>query len=263
MQRLERAIRRRGNQAPVVPGLWPSLSARQIAIRRGEVSMVAGAPGAGKSTFAAALAVRAQVGTLYISADTHSHTMALRLLSMLSGAEQAQVEQWMTTNPEWVTSTLAGAQHIRWCFDSAPSIKTIEEELAAYEELNGTTPDLLVIDNLIDCVGGEGDEWGQLRSLLKDTKWLARDSDVAVLVLHHTSEGFDISGAACPPRKALQGKVAQTPALVLTVANHDTGSMYVCPVKSRYSAASPSGTDVTRLIYRPESMFIADPGEGR
>ena len=94
--------------------------------------MVAGAPGAGKSTFAAALAVRARARCT--SPLTRTRTRwPCDLLSMLSGAEQAQVEQWMTTNPEWVTSTLAGAQHIRWCFDSAPSIKTIEEELAAYE----------------------------------------------------------------------------------------------------------------------------------
>jgi len=223
--------------------------------------MIAGAPGAGKSTLALALAVRAQVGTLYVSADTHAHTMSLRLLAMLSGAEQPQVEQWMETQPEWVASTLAGANHIRWCFDPAPSIKTIEDELAAYEELNGDTPDLLVIDNLIDCVGGEGDEWGQLRSLLKDMKWLARAHDTALVVLHHTSESFQFQGPSAPPLRALQGKVGQTPALVLTVSNHDAGFIYVNPAKNRYGQAWPSGSSPVFLGYQPASMQIYDPAE--
>ena len=223
--------------------------------------MIAGPPGAGKSTLALALAARAQVGTLYVSADTHAHTMSLRLLAMLSGSEQAQVEQWMSTNPEWVQDTLQQAKHIRWCFDPAPSIKTLEEELAAYAEMFGDTPDLLVVDNLIDCVGGEGDEWGQLRSLLKDFKWLARAYDVALVVLHHTSESYQLQGSSCPPMRALQGKVGQTPALVLTVSNHDQGFLYVCPVKNRYGQSWPSGGSPTFLAYQPSSMQIYDPSE--
>lgn len=261
MLRLERAIKRAGNQAPVVPNMYPSLANRQVAIRRGEVSMIAGAPGAGKSTLALAIAVRAGAGTLYVSADTHAHTMSLRLLSMLSSAEQSQVEPWMQTEPEWVKNTLAAADHIRWCFDSAPSVKTIEDELAAYEELYGDTPDLLVIDNLIDCVGGEGDEWGQLRSLLKDFKWLAREHDTALVVLHHTSESYSLQGGQCPPLRALQGKVAQTPALVLTVSNHDSGFLYVNPAKNRYGESWPAGGNPTFLGYQPASMQIYDPAE--
>lgn len=261
MLRLERAIKQAGNSAPVVPNMYQCLADRQVQIRRGEVSMIAGAPGAGKSTLALALAVRAKVGCLYVSADTHAHTMTLRLLAMLSGADQAQVEPWMVTNPEWVAETLAGAAHIRWCFDSAPSVATIETELAAYEELHGETPDLLVIDNLVDCVGGEGDEWGALRSMLKDFKWLAREHDTALVVLHHTSESYGLRGAACPPLRSLQGKVAQTPALVLTVSNHDAGTLYVNPAKNRYGASWPGGDAPAFLGYQPASMQIFDPSE--
>lgn len=100
-----------------------------------------------------------------------------------------------------------------------------------------------------------------MRSLLKDIKWLSRETDAAVLVLHHTSEAYDLYGDSCPPRKALQGKVAQTPALVLTVANHDSGLMYVCPVKNRYGESDPSGSDCTWLVYHPKTMQISDVGE--
>jgi ABC-type lipoprotein export system ATPase subunit len=79
MRRLSRAIKTASQGGATLPTVWRSLAEQQIAFRRGEVSMVAGPPGSGKSTFALSLAVHAQVPTLYISADTHSHTMSLRL----------------------------------------------------------------------------------------------------------------------------------------------------------------------------------------
>lgn len=223
--------------------------------------MIAGPPGAGKSTLALALAVRAGSPTVYVSADTHAHTMSLRLLAMLANADQAEVEPAMVTHPEWVEQTLRQADHIRWCFDSAPSVRSIEEEIAAHEELYGDTPDLVVIDNLTDVVGGEGDEWSGMRSLMKDFKWLAREHDTAVLVLHHTSEAFQLGSGMCPPMRALQGKVAQTPALVLTVANEQAGVMYVCPVKNRYGPCAPDGGNPVWLGYNPAHMQVYDPSE--
>lgn len=262
MLRIDRAMRQQAHHAPVVPGMYPSLAARQVAIRRGEVSMIAGAPGAGKSTIALDLAIRSRVPTLYVSADTHSHTVSLRLLANLSGREQAQIEPYMhdPQYQEWVRRTLDPASHIRWCFDSAPSMARIELELEAFTELYGDTPDMVVVDNLTDVAVDGMDEWGGMRTLLKEMKFLARLYDTAFLVLHHTSEGWNMSAgvAHTPARQALQGKVAQTPALILTVSNHDQGLLYVCPVKSRYGQADPSGMTATSFVYRPASMQIID-----
>lgn len=256
MRLLDRAVLREGNQAPSLPNTYESFLGKQIAFRRGEVSMIAGQPGAGKSTLALALAVRARVSTLYFSADTHAHTMSLRLISMLTGVTQDQAEPMMMRDKQWASEILGDASHIRWSFESAPSMRDIETELEAHIELTGESPELVVVDNLVDCVGGDGDEWGSLRNMMKDFKWLAREHECSFVVLHHTSEG--VQGNPCPPRFSLQGKVAQTPALILTVANDNAGFLGVCPVKNRYGPSYPGGNDPVWLSYDPASMAIAD-----
>ena len=60
--------------------------------------MFAGAPGAGKSTLALALATWMKVPTLYVSADTGAHTMSMRLFSMLTGKSQDEAEKLLSSD---------------------------------------------------------------------------------------------------------------------------------------------------------------------
>jgi len=137
MRLLSRAIRTASAGGATLPTVWRSLLEQQIAFRRGEVSMIAGPPGAGKSTLALSLAVHVQVPTLYISADTHSHTMSLRLLAMLTGRTQAEVEPMMEADREWAAQMLKPADHIMWEFDSAPTLKDVEDAILASRERLG------------------------------------------------------------------------------------------------------------------------------
>lgn len=218
--------------------------------------MIAGQPGAGKSTLALKLATSAKVPTLYFSADTHAHTMAIRTIAMLSGYQQSVVENYMTTNSDWATGILDGADHIRWCFDPAPSLQDIAEEIDVYREVMGSDPELVVIDNAVDVTHDTGDEFSSLRSLMREVKWWARDTDAAFLILHHTSEAE--SGNPCPPRRAIHGKVAQVPALILTLANVHDGVMAVAPVKNRYARAVADGSYFVKLAYDPATMHMND-----
>jgi predicted ATP-dependent serine protease len=255
LRSLHRSILTGQQHASILPTVYQSLAAKQIHLRRGEVSMIAGQPGAGKSTLALLWALRSQRPTLYFCADTSASTMALRMASAISDIDQSAVEARMSDR-SWAAETLRAGEHIRWCFESAPSLKDIELEVDAFSELHGDFPELIVVDNLMDCTHNDGDSWESMRSLLRELKWWARHTEAAVLVLHHTSEATD--GRPCPPRSSIQGKVAQTPALILTVTNAQPGFMGVCAVKNRYGKADVNGGDVTWLVYEPARMHLSD-----
>lgn len=95
MRTLARAVGSADIGGEPLPSVFRTFEAHKIILRRAEVSMIAGTPGAGKSTLALAMAWRAKVPTLYVSADTNAHTMAMRLLSMITGKTQSDAEEML------------------------------------------------------------------------------------------------------------------------------------------------------------------------
>ena len=237
-----------------LPSVWPGLTALGGDIRSAELTVIAGQPGSGKSTFALATAVRLGVPTLYFCADTAAWTMGVRLASMITGETQEAVEERMMRDPSWGSDVLGSARHIRWCFDGAPTLEDIDLEVAAYEEIHGQAPVLIVIDNLVDVADGE-DEWASIRRTLKELKFLARDTGAAVVVLHHASEAVAVAENCAPPRSAILGKDSRLPALVLTIAAYDT-FLAIASVKNRYGKADPSGRSCVWLGFDGARMNI-------
>ena len=194
--------------------------------------MVAGPPGAGKSTVALAIALKSRVPTLYASMDSHESTMAIRALSMATGISQSEVENRMVADPEWASALLKEhVGHIKWMFDASPTLKDLEDQINVYRELQGDNPALIVVDNAVDVTHDSGDEFSSLRSLMREVKWWSRDTGAAFLILHHTSEGYE--GYPCPPRAALHGKIAQVPSLIVTLSSSQPGLMAAAAVKNR------------------------------
>lgn len=223
--------------------------------------MVAGQPGAGKSAFALLLALElAGTPVLYLSADSSARTQAIRTLAHVAKQEQTVCEQWLDTYPDWAAEQMRSADHVRWSFDSAPTLQDLEEELDAYVTANGEAPHLMIVDNLSDVVGGDGDEFSSLRALMKDLKFLARHYGVCVLALHHVSESTDYKCEPCPPRAAIHGKVSQIPAVILTMSSQEEGSsMWLAPVKNRSGRADKSGRTAMQFVFDPGSMTFTDP----
>lgn len=260
MKTLSRSVGRSDIGGEPMPPVFRTFEQNKIIFRRSEVSLIAGTPGAGKSTLALALALRMQAPTLYVSADTNAHTMAMRLYSMIEGVSQTDAEKIISEHPDSAKDKLAQARHIYWSFDSAPSLGDLDDEVTAMEEALGESPALIVVDNLMDINMDGGEEFGGMRSALKELKYLARDTNAAIVVLHHTKEGY--SGTPCQPRAAVQGMVNQLPALILTVGQQD-GMLGVASVKNRYGKADPSGNSPVFLQFLPEYMFIADLEDAR
>ena len=257
MRQLDRAIRHIDQGKTVIPLPFKSWSDSHISIRRGEVSMIAGPPGAGKSTVALAIAMQAQGPTLYASADSHEATMAIRSLSMCTGIQQSVIEERIQSDPAWAAAMLKeNASHIRWMFDASPTLADLEDEINVYRELMGENPSLVVVDNAVDVTHDSGDEFSSLRSLMREVKWWSRDTGAAFLILHHTSEGYE--GYPCPPRSALHGKIAQVPSLVVTLSSNQPNMMAAAAVKNRYGPADGSGQTAVWMDYHPATMQIKD-----
>lgn len=255
MRTLVRSVGRNDIGGEPLPPVFKTLENNKIILRRAEVTMLAGTPGVGKSTLALALALRMRVPTLYICADTNAHTMAMRLASMISGKNQTDVEYLMNTDVGWTKATLARGSHIHWSFESSPTLIDIAEEVEAFEELWGCPPVAIFVDNLMDIATDGGEEFASMRAIMKELKYLARDTNSALVILHHTSEA--VVGDPCQPRSALQGKVAQIPALICTLGVVGT-SMAVAPVKNRYGKADANGNLLAWLAFNPEYMFMDD-----
>jgi RecA-family ATPase len=134
-------------------------------------------------------------------------------------------------------------------------LEDILEEVKAFEELWGCSPSMIVLDNLMDVATDGGEEFASMRAIMKELKYLARATNAAIVVLHHTSEA--VPGNPCQPRSAIQGKVSQLPALICTLGTVGT-SMGVASVKNRYGRADQNGTLMTWLAFNPEYMYVED-----
>jgi RecA-family ATPase len=190
--------------------------------------MIAGPPGAFKSTFALNLLcgwAQSGITALYISADSDQHTVAKRCAGILSGDPLDLIEK--TIRKGNYTATLKRLTDVRWAF-RAMDIAGITLHLQAFETIYGHLPDVVFVDNLMNCVSGPADFQGQI-TMTRDLDTLARDIKGHICILHHTSEQYH--GSQPPARWDIQGKVAQFPRLILTV-NCNGERMAVACVKN-------------------------------
>jgi replicative DNA helicase len=237
---LASAVRSREAGGRPLPNCFPVFDRWKIGFRRGEVSMIAGQPGAGKSSIALWHATQwvSKFGLrgVYFSADSSELVQAGRALAMVSqGVSTELAESRLKDEDDHSFETLhTSLDGLAWSFEPDITYEVIELELFAFLEAWGTFPDFIVVDNLTDVDGQAEDEWATLRKVMKNLVSLARETGAHVMVLHHTSE--DYRDDPCPPRKALQGKVAQKQSVVLTVGASDGKVQPICPVKNRYAA---------------------------
>lgn len=217
--------------------------------RLGQMLMIVGQPGAGKSTFALWYAFKLSLPTLYFSADMAAHTAITRLGSLTTGMPVNTVSDAVEQGGlEFMQDELLSSS-IQWCFDSSPSLQDIADELAAYLELWDDYPKVIIVDNAMNVEGASGEDIGGIRFVLQELHRLARETGSAVIVLHHAREEGDPLEPS--PREKIQGKVAQLPEVILTVAL-DGEQFKIAPVKNRNGYQDPSGKNYRRLAALPE-----------
>lgn len=241
MKRLSRAVR----QKRVGGKPMPNVLQRLPIIRRSEVTMIAGQPGAGKSLLALWLALKwttaGGLRGIYFSADSAELGQASRALAMHQmNLSVREAERLLEIEDDWAIGKMAALNNLCWSFEDDLSYENIDDEVKAFIELWGTTPDFIIVDNLTDVEGQADDEGATQRRAMKALVQLARVTDAAVIVLHHTSEDDRYKEDPCPPRKAIMFKVSAKPALILTIS--DKGKQRpVASVKDRYGKSDKSG----------------------
>jgi hypothetical protein len=222
--------------------------------------MFAGAPGAGKTTAALYMALKANVPTLYFSADSDEITMAARAACAVTGHPYGTVRESQINGlyDELYGERIAELP-LRFVFDpSEPSLDDITNGITAWVELWGTPPSLVIVDNLMNMQNEDGgNEWQGMRSTVKGLHWLARRTKACVWLLHHTSEQSEAWITSAPPRSAIQGKLAQLPEVILTMANHE-GVLWVAVAKNRHGKSDPLARAPLRMVVDFVTMRIWD-----
>jgi predicted ATP-dependent serine protease len=248
--------------AAELPMPWPSLSALRVSFRRGQASLLASAPGGGKSTVAMAYAMYAEVPTLFISADTDLTTMAIRTASAVLGWPQAQVEASLSSLQ--VQQAIESTGHIRWADGDQPTVQDIYQETLAYCEVLGDFPALIVVDNLIDIQAERGSDkdWSATRAVVDGLKRLARESEAHVLILAHATGRYE-DGDIPIPLGGLEWKPGKNVELVLTMYQGEDRELRVCPVKNRMGKASAKGTLYVPLYADMDHVSVHDKANGR
>ena len=247
-------------KATPLPDVWDGLAAKQIKFRRGQVCMVAAAPNAGKSMFALIYAIKAKVPTLFFSADTDTTTVMMRAAAHSSGHNQTVVEQNLSADSHYYDKHFDKLKHIKWVFDSSPSLDDIELEIKAYVELYGQAPELIIIDNLMNVAAETDNEWAGLRAIMMELHDMARKTEACVLVLHHVSEQSEYGSPTKPPaRRAIHGKVSQLPALILTLGYDPfNADLNIAAVKNRFGPHTADASDYVGLKVNYGSCQISD-----
>jgi len=187
-----------------------------VRLRQGQFSLVASAPGVGKSLLATNIAIRTKVPTLYFSADTDEATVRYRACSILSGYPLDQVEATYSEEnwKAFFTERLLRADHVDWCYQSDINMDFVWKRLQANAALYGSYPGLVVVDNLANTTTEPENEYAELRGICRDLQTMARLTNTHVLACHHV-KGAKESGLYQIGMADLLGNIGKIPELVL------------------------------------------------
>lgn len=256
MYALDKYHTRTGRMGAPLPEVWGTFSDYKIRFRRGGLSLIAGQPGAFKSTIARNMLVswvQQGITAVYFAADSDEDEAARQIYGIITDEDTETVDQLFRAKQyAKITPVLRTMSAARFEY-RALDIDGIAERLAAFEQVHGDYPDVVFIDNLINFASSSQD-WAGMIDLQNELKALAHETRSHVCVLHHVTDGFP-SGVPVP-RSAIQGKVTQIPTLVLTVAAAGLQLM-VSVVKNRNGPTWPLADKWMNFQVYP-SMRIQD-----
>lgn len=238
----------------------------------GELIMVAGRPGAMKSTFVLWLVQRFHLPTLYFSADMSAFQASMKMASyqLQKKVDDVADDMALGSDGKFVDEEAAGAvlerldtSKIHFSFGTPIRQDVMIEELNAWVDLYNSFPEVIVIDNLMDMEGCEvGYEEQSLA--MQSLSNLSRETGATVIVLHHASDKGEQAKRdpfSPPPRSEIKNGLAEKAEQVLTVAidNRDN-SFKVAIVKQRMGYTDASAQNYAAMAVNPDKNIFWAPG---
>lgn len=236
-------------QAEPLP-LPPELNGCGWKIRRGQLVMVAGVPKAGKSTFVMWLCQRLNLDTLYCSADMDAWDSSVSVAAMATGHTKDSIGEAMAAGFDGYYLEALAESKLYFFYDSTPSLDDLVEELDAYVEVWDAWPDVVVVDNLVNCQ--DSGEYAGKMHILSELHSLAHSTGCTVIVLHHAllSQQRDVTKP--PAAKDIDSKVIHYPELILTVALDQASELFhIACVGQRGGRADATGKSFITLAADP------------
>lgn len=257
-----RALKLHGESAPLLPRV-PQLEPLYqwgMEPRQGQFIEIAGRPGSQKSGFVLFWVAQMGLPTLYFSADMTPMEVVTRLAAMETGEDSASISRRIDAGAASEYERALMPSQIEFAFGQPITWVDIMSHIDLWVEVNNSYPPIIVIDNLMDIEGCEGDYQAQTQAM-QDLTGLCRDTGSTVIVLHHASDKGDSMVGAPPARKEIKNGLAEKPQLVLTVAlSTEIGAeLRVAIVKQRSGRSDPAARSYVRLKARPE-LCRFEPG---
>ncbi|RJQ80016.1 hypothetical protein D5S17_09235 [Pseudonocardiaceae bacterium YIM PH 21723] len=256
--------RARGLAGEPLPSVFTALEQSQVRFVRGQLGLLAGGPGCGKTALALTLALRMGVPALYFSADSDAFVQLARTVAIVAGWSMEQATDHVRRDDlDSVYTELAGVP-IRMVYLASPGLDDIELSLQAYEEVYGEYPHLTVLDNITnvrESTGPDGSPNSGLEPLMDWLHEAARGTQAHVLGLHHVTGPFNDADKPIP-LSGLKGQVGRVPALVATIhrrrQEYGPDRLLVSSVKNRTGSADASGQSFAELEFDAARMAIRD-----
>lgn len=238
---------------PLVEELTP-LYDLGVAPRRGEVIMIAGRSGSGKSSFALWLTEQWGLDTLYFSADMSARQASSKLAAMLTDTPVGEVENGMVNGDQAYYLEALERSRIKFSFRSPIRWDHAIEEINTWVTLHNRYPEVMVFDNLMDFENAES-EYSEQMFVMQALSDLSRETGATILILHHASDkswDADSRPFRPPSRREVKGGLSEKPEMTLSVAlNNQVNDFHVAPIKNRMGFQDPTGDSFATLVTDP------------